>query len=223
MSAAAPTVTTCSPAGRVTRSLLGYGIIAGPVYLVTSLAQALTRPGFDLGRHEWSLLANGPFGWIQIANFVVSGLMAVAFAAGLGRALRGGRGRRWAPLLAGAYGVGLVCAGLFRADPAYGFPVGTPAGPGPVSWHGLLHLVSAGIGFAGLIAACFVVGARFAADGRRGWAWYSRGTGAAFAAGFVAVAGGSGRPALTVAFILAVVAAWAWMSAVSVHLYRQIH
>ena len=47
----------CDRADRVTRSLLGYGIIAGPMYVLISLAQAVTRDGFDLARHEWSLLA----------------------------------------------------------------------------------------------------------------------------------------------------------------------
>lgn len=222
----APAARTCSPAGRVTRSLLGYGVLAGPVYLVTSLAQALARPGFDLARHDWSLLANGSWGWIQVANLIVSGLMSVAFAIGLGRALAaagGGHGGRWATVLAGAYGVGLVAAGIFTADPAYGFPVGTPAGPGTVSWHGWLHLLSAAIGFAGLIAACFVVGRRLSRRGEGGWAWYSRATGVVFAAGFVGVAAGSGHPATTVAFILAVVAAFTWMALVSAHLYRQTH
>ena len=62
----------CTPAERVTRSLLGYGIIAGPMYVLISLVHAVTRDGFDLRRHQWSLLANGSFGWIQIANFVLS-------------------------------------------------------------------------------------------------------------------------------------------------------
>jgi hypothetical protein len=57
---------TCTPAARITRSLLGYGIIAGPLYAVVALAQALTRDGFDLSRHAWSLLVNGELGWIQI-------------------------------------------------------------------------------------------------------------------------------------------------------------
>ena len=68
----------CDPATRMTRSLLGYGALAGPVYVVVSLAQALTRTGFDLSRHEWSLLANGPHGWIQVANFELTGLLALA-------------------------------------------------------------------------------------------------------------------------------------------------
>ena len=36
----------CDPATAVTRSLLGYGVIAGPLYVAVSLTQALTRAGF---------------------------------------------------------------------------------------------------------------------------------------------------------------------------------
>ena len=65
--------------------------------------------------------------------------MVIAFAVGLRRALTPGVGARWAPRLVAVYGAGLVAAGVFRADPALGFPVGTPDGPEPVSWHGMLH------------------------------------------------------------------------------------
>ena len=82
----------CTPASRVTRSLLAYGIVAGPSYVLVSLAQAATRKGFDLTRHDWSLLANGPGGWLQVANLVLTGLMVVAAAVGCSRSLRGGRG-----------------------------------------------------------------------------------------------------------------------------------
>src|SRR6185436_71421 len=118
----------CTSANRITRSLLGYGVLAGPLYLGVSLAQALSRDGFDLSRHAWSLLANGDLGWLQIANFVVAGAMTVAGAIGLRRALTSGseapqrRGRTWGPALLAAYGVSLVGAGVFRADPAQGFP-----------------------------------------------------------------------------------------------------
>jgi hypothetical protein len=212
---------SCDLATRVTKSLLGYGVIAGPIYVGVSLAQALTRSGFSLARDEWSLLANGGLGWIQITNFVVTGLMTVAAAAGLRRALRGGRGGAWAPGLIGVYGVGLISAGVFRADPAMGFPPGTPPGAATVSWHGMAHLASAGIGFACVIAACFVVARRLAAEGHRGWASYSRGTGIMFLAGFAAVASGAGGAVANVVFTVSVVAAWAWVSALSVHLYRR--
>src|SRR2546423_3938344 len=181
--------TICTPTGRVTRSLLGYGVLAGPLYVTVSLAQAVTRDGFDLARQQWSLLSNGALGWIQVANFVVTGLMVIASAAGLRRSL----GTTWAPRLVTIYGAGLVCAGIFRADPALGFPPGTPAGTGTVSWHGLLHFVAGGIGFAGLIAACFVGARRFPAQGRAGWAAHPPPTRGPFLAGLCRGAPRRGR------------------------------
>jgi hypothetical protein len=49
------TAPSCDGAGNITRSLLGYLALAGPFYVVASLVQALTRPGFSLSRDEWSL------------------------------------------------------------------------------------------------------------------------------------------------------------------------
>ncbi|GII93541.1 DUF998 domain-containing protein [Sinosporangium siamense] len=214
------TKTTCDPRISVTRSLLGYGVIAGPLYIAVSLAQALTREGFDLSRHAWSLLANGDLGWIQIANFLAAALTTLACAAGLRRALTPGRGTTWAPRLVGVYGVSLVGAGVFRADPAMGFPAGTPEGPGAVSWHGMLHFGV--VGFLCLIAACFVVAHRFAAAGRTGWAVYSRLAGGLFLAGFVAVAIGAGAAWGTLLFVAGVVIAWTWLSALSLHLFQHV-
>ena len=74
------------------RKLLACGVLAGPVFIVASLAQAFTRSGFDLGRHPISLLSLGPLGSLQIANFVVSGMLYLAGAVGMRAALRPGRG-----------------------------------------------------------------------------------------------------------------------------------
>ena len=212
----------CSPEDRVTKSLLGYGVIAGPVYVAASLIQAFTRDGFDLGRHAWSLLANGEYGWIQIANFILTGLMVIAFAVGLRRALTPGPGARWAPRLTAAYGASLVVAGIFRADPALGFPVGTPEGSTPVSWHGMLHFTAAAVGFSCLAIACFVVARRYAAEHRRRWATGSRVTGAVFLAGFAMVATGGGSRVTVLAFTGAVILVWAWMSAVAAERYGYV-
>ncbi|WP_275888177.1 DUF998 domain-containing protein [Nonomuraea lactucae] len=114
----------------VQRLLLGCGVVAGPVYVTVALAQALTRAGFDLARHPWSFLANGDLGWIQTANFVLTALATIAAAAGLRRGLAPGRGALWAPILIGAFGTSMTGAALFPADPAMGFPAGTPEGPG---------------------------------------------------------------------------------------------
>ncbi|MPZ96334.1 MAG: DUF998 domain-containing protein [Propionibacteriales bacterium] len=169
---------TQAPASTVTRRLLTCGVVAGPLYVLVAGLQVLTRDGFDLGRHPLSLLSVGDLGWIQIANFVVSGLLFVASAVGMRRALRSGRASTWGPRLVGTFGVGLVWAGVFVADPADGFPAGTPAGtPTDASWHAILHNIAPAVAFLALIAACFVFARRFAQRGQRGWAAYSAATG----------------------------------------------
>jgi hypothetical membrane protein len=213
---------TCDRGTSITRTLLSYGAVAGPFYAVVSLGQALTRDGFDLGRHQLSLLSNGSLGWIQITNFVLSGLMTVAFAVGLGRSLRPGRGARWAPRLIGTYGVSLIAAGIFRADPALGFPAGTPeGGPATISWHGMLHFMSGGIGFLALVIGCLVLARRFASDGRRAWAAYSVATGVLFLFAFAGIASVVGNPVVNLGFGVAVALAWTWLASVAVHLYRR--
>ncbi|GAA4231619.1 hypothetical protein FHR32_003531 [Streptosporangium album] len=212
---------TCDPRTSVTRSLLGYGVVAGPVYVVVSLAQALTRDGFDLARHQWSMLANGDLGWIQIANLILAGLTTIACAAGLRRALTPGRSAIWISRLVGAYGVSMIGAGIFRADPAMGFPAGTPEGPGAISWHGMLHFACGAVGFLCVIAACFLIGRRFSAEGRTGWAFSSRLTGVLFLAAFAAVATGAGAVWANLSFVAGILIIWTWLSALSLHLYRR--
>lgn len=216
-----PNAAACEKPTALTRSLLGYGVLAGPCYLGVGLVEALTRDGFDLARHDLSLLANGPLGWIHVATLVLSGLMTIAAAVGVRRALSGGRGATWGPALIGGYGVGLVFAGVFVADPMDGFPRGTADGPPAViSASGLLHFAAGAVGFLCLIAATFVLARRFAATQRGAWAWYSRSTGVVFLAGFAGIASGSSSPGVILGFWIAVVAGWAWLAAVSAHLYR---
>jgi hypothetical protein len=128
---------------RSARRLLACGLLAGPVLLGVGLAQVFTRDGFDLDRHALSQLALGPWGFVQIVNFLVTGVLVIAAARGLRGALGPGRGTVWGPRLLAAFGAGMLIAGVFVADPAFGFPVGTPDGPGSISWHGALH----GVGF----------------------------------------------------------------------------
>jgi hypothetical protein len=212
----------CTPGARVTKSLLGYGVLAGVVFETSVLVQGLTRRGFSIVHDDASLLANGPLGWIQVATFLVAGAMTVAAAAGARRALAGSAGGTWAPRLLAVFGAGLMAAGVLRADPADGFGPGAPAGKAAhISWHAAGHLVSSGVAFAALIAACFVVARYFTRERRRGMAVYSRVTGLTFLAAFAGVASGSSSSAVVIPFYAAVLAAWAWIAAASVHLYRR--
>jgi hypothetical protein len=213
----------CEPGSRVTRSLLGYGLIAGPLYVAVVLVQSFIRPGFDLARDDASLLSNGSLGWIQIANFLITGLMVIACAVGVRRAIAGGRGATWGPVLLAMFGIGMIGAGLFVADPVNGFPPGTAAGrPETISVHGMLHIVFAGIGFLCFVAACFVFARRFAGQHRRGRAGFSVATGVVFLAAFAGLASGSGSPVVVIAFWAALLLAWTWLGALAVHLYRRV-
>ena len=210
---------TCTPAQRVTKSLLGYGVLAGVMFETSILVQALTRYGFRIAHDDASLLSNGPLGWIQVTTFLLAGAMTIAAAAGMQRAMAS----RWAPRLIALYGAGLVGAGIFSADPADGFGPGAPLGKAAhVSWHGAGHLIAGSIGFAGLIAACFVVARYFSRRGRRGLALYCRITGVAFGMAFAGIATGSSSSAVVLPFYAAVLAAFTWLAIVSVHLYRHV-
>jgi Protein of unknown function (DUF998) len=213
----------CSTDANVTRSLLGYLALAGPFYVVVSLVQALARTGFSLSRDEWSLLALGHFGWIQVVNLVTTGAMTIAGAVGVRRALgRSADAGVWAPRLLVGYGIALIAAGIFRADPSYGFPPGSPTGASSqLSWHATLHILSGSIGFGCLIALCFVFARRYGRLGRHGAAMASRLVGAVFAIAFAGIATGATGAPINLGFTAAVVASYAWMTAVAVDLYRR--
>lgn len=207
----------CTPESRITKSLLGYGVLAGPFYVTVSLVQALAHEGFDLTRHDWSLLAAGPWGWIQSANLVLTGAMVIAFAIGLRRT----RVSRRAPWFIATYGLGMVGAGFMVADPWGGYPVGAPPTT-QLSWHGAGHMFSGLIGFAALIVATFILARRFFAEGRCGLAYASVAVGIAFLAGMMGVSSGSSTPLITLGFTASVLAVWVWLAAVAVHLYARV-
>ncbi len=202
---------------RRTKALLACGMIAGPLYIVVGSLQILIRPGFDPTRNDLSQMSLGSLGWIQIMNFMVTGLLVIASAVGMRRAIRGSKGGTWGPLLLSIYGLGLIGAGFFSADPGNGFPPGTPMNAHIISWHGIVHTISGGLGFLGLISACFVFASRFASRRQWGWAAYSIATGVFFLAAFIGIASGSQQGGttlviVTLAFTAAVVIGWAWIA-----------
>jgi len=119
-------------------------------------------------------------------------------------------------MLIGVFGLGMIAAGVFTADPMDGFPRGTPAGPpASISWHGLLHLVVASLGFLAMIGACFVFARRFASLGQRAWSVYSAATGVVFFAAFAGIASGSNQPPVVLSFVSAVILVFVWLAALS--------
>jgi hypothetical protein len=199
------------------RTRLACGIIAAPLFIAASLTQAFTRRGFDLARHPISLLSLGSPGWIQIANFVVCGILYVIGGVGLRTALRSGRGSTWGPSLVGITGVGLIIAGLFTADPGAGFPPGAPIGAPSMSSHGALHEVGFLLSFVGAIAACGVFARRYAALGRGDWAV----AGVATIVGALIAAGWPDLNSLSVRLVIASALLFGFLTAVAAQHYGE--
>jgi Protein of unknown function (DUF998) len=161
----------------VTRGLLRCGVAAGPLFVLTALTEGAIRADYRPLRHPVSSLALGSRGWVQVANFSVTGALYLGYAAGMWRAPRTTVGTRTGPILIGAAAVGLLGAAAFVTDPVSGYPPGTPSSPGDYTTLGALHDLFSIPTFLGLPAAGFAFGRWFRRNGDRGWAIYSTGSG----------------------------------------------
>ena len=201
-------------AAAVTRSMLGWGVVAGPFYLLVGLVLALTREGFDFAQHPLSVLMLGDGGWMQVTNLALSGAMVLV--AGIGAARAGARGTG---IAVGIYGAAMVASAIFPPDPMPGFPPGQD-GATTMSVSGLLHFAFGGIGFTALAVAAFLLGGWLARHGERGGAVWSRAAGVVILVGFVG--GAALGPAGMGGLWLAVVVGFLWLLLASLRLYRAV-
>lgn len=212
---------------RKLKLLLGCGAVAGPLFTLGWLAAGATRAGYDLMRHPISSLAIGELGWTQIINFLVTGLLTLAFAAGLRQRLQPfvklARGRTWGPLLVAGIALGLIGAGIFVTDPMNGYPPGTSALPAEYSISGRLHRLSSALVFLGFPGACFVFARVFDRWDIRRWVNYSVITGIAFvvmfiitSAGFAQVEGLANVAGLSQRITLTI--GWVWLTLLALYL-----
>jgi len=193
----------------VTRSMLGWGVVAGPFYLVFGLILALTRSEFDFSRDALSILLIGENGWLQGLNLVLSGLMTIVAAVGLARTPDWSRA---AAVLVGIYGLGMVLSAFAAPD---------RPGSGTATAAGILHLAFGGLGFLSLGIAAIVAASWF----RRGQIPGSRRSliaGIVIIAAFVAGGALSSGPAGVALLWVAVVVGWAWLALTCVVAYRAV-
>ena len=81
----------------VTTFLITCGAIGPLLFILVFLIEGATRPGYSAWRNYVSSLSLSDQGWMQIANFLVCGLLSLCFAIGLRQVLRSGRGSIWGP------------------------------------------------------------------------------------------------------------------------------
>jgi hypothetical protein len=203
---------------RSTTVLLACGVLAGPLFVGVAVGQVLLRDGFDLTRHPLSLLSRGELGWIQITNFVVAGLLSIAFAAGMRIVLHPGRGGTWGPLLVAVFGAGLVLGGVFVTDPSLGFPPGAPEGMlHQYSWQATVHNIAPGISLDALILACLVFVRGFA--GLRNWRWVT--FSAATAGAVLVLSWWPGLDGISIRLATALALAFTWITALAARLLTE--
>ena len=213
-----------------TRFLIMGGAIGPLLFIIVLLIEGATRPGYSAWHHYGSSLSLGDQGWIQIANFLVCGLLTLCFAMGLRQVFRTGRGSVWGPILLGVFGLTLIVAGLFVTDPSLGYPPGTHSS-GPQTLHGTIHGVAGLIAFSSVALASFVMARRFAGDPDwKGWARYSRVTGVLIAVFFIAATVVSaldengvlpGSPTGLFQRI-AIIVGWSWIALLAIRLLGKV-
>lgn len=204
--------------------MLWCGAIGAVLFLAVALVDGATRDGYNPALHPVSALSLGSRGWVQIGNFIITGVLMLALALGLRRALGRDRAVIWGSGLVCAFGSGLVLSGVFTMDPVHGYPKGSlPGASGTPSWHGSLHDFAGFVVFASLPAAILVLAnSRQIAWRSRVWVLYSRASGLAMIALFVAFAsvteaGGAFAGTLQ---RLAIATGWIWIAVIATCLAR---
>ena len=113
------------------------------------------RPLADPAGAWPSGLALGPYGWIQTANFILSGVLLMLFAAGLHLETKDGRGSWMGSASLSVAGAAMALMG-FDTDPI--------RRTGPRTLHGLIHDLAFALFVAALLAALFLLWWRFRED-----------------------------------------------------------
>ena len=156
--------------GNRSAQLLALAGIVGPIlFVLVFTIDGWWSPGYSpLSQSVSSLGTTGTYAWIQNTNFVVFGLLLMAFAVGFSQLLREVLGKEgvWvSTLLLLLTGVGLVNDGFFTQDSV-------------TTFHGLLHALGFLVIFASLIIALLLIGRQLSSIATwRGYGWYSTITG----------------------------------------------
>ena len=166
-----------TPAISVPRKLLlwlTYGVAGTLLFPIIYLIEGATRPGYNAWQQAISALSLGPDGWIQQADFALCGVSVLWSAFVWRKILKGGVCATWYPLIRGIEGVGLIAIAIFSQDPGYGYPPGTPVGPGLSTLGGTLHLTFTIMIVQAMSLALFIIARRFWRNPNfRGWTSFS--------------------------------------------------
>ena len=148
-------------------------------------------------------LALGPYGWAQVLNFVVSGLLLMLLAVGLHCTAASGHGSRIGPTLLFVAGAAMALMG-FNTDPILR--------QGPRTLHGLVHDLAFALFVLSLLSALFFLWRSLRRDAPwRGHARYTLATGV-IATLLISLPG--------VAYYLFIAVVFVWVEVTAIQLWR---
>jgi len=141
--------------------------IGGIVYFaVAVLILHFLRPEYNPINHAVSNYAVGPYGYLMTAAFYALALSVFALALGLARSMVLTDQARVAVLLLNIASVGMIVMGIFPGDVHALHP--------PATVTGVIHWTAAGVSFASIMIAAFILSRCFKTDER--WQGFQRST-----------------------------------------------
>ena len=139
--------------------------MVGVTYFAAVLAAFhLLRPDIDPIRRVGSNYAVGPYGFLMTTAFLTLAVSEFALALALYYGMTPASRSRMGMFLLGTAGLAVLVGAIFPTDV-------TPD-DSPVTWIGVVHILSAVIGFLALLATMFLMSQRFKKDER--WQSFSR-------------------------------------------------
>jgi len=141
--------------------------IGGIVYFVVAvLILHFLRPDYNPINHAVSNYAIGPYGYLMTAAFYALALSVFALALGLARSMVLTDQARVAVMLLNLASVGMIVMGIFPGDVHALHP--------PATITGVIHWTAAGVSFASIMIAGFILSRCFKTDER--WQAFQRST-----------------------------------------------
>lgn len=135
------------------------GMVGSVLFVSVFTVYGWLCPGYSPMSMFVSELSLGPYGWVQMLNFLLTGALVLVFGRGLAAHFTTGAASRTAPVLVQCMGVSLMASGLFTTDPSAMFD--------QASAHGVVHGIFGAIFFTLAPVSCFVFYRRFRSD--RAW------------------------------------------------------
>lgn len=141
-------------------------MIGSALFVLVFTLEGLLRPGYKPLEMFISALSLGPRGGIQIANFILLGILLFGFTRGVAAEFPAGKASRWGLILLTIVSALFLVSGPFVMD-----PTGTPQNQATV--HGTIHGIAGGFIFLLIPIIIFVYLRRFRSDANwkaiRGW------------------------------------------------------